>query len=254
MKNNDLHQYNKNLDTSTPRWVENPNPETDGLWMLVKKFLLIFLLLQVIPISMSLFLGLTHPLTLLNFALLFIVPIIVIWTALLQSKRVYPNDLFVINLATWLLRLVVVFAANVAIIASITFDIFLFIFSALLIACVVIEVMAYLTYRSYSDDMIREIIEERKMFSPVNEKNEFWFLNRGGDVGSDRLFIKGKWHLRLLYVMAYIAPFGVFSGGKAIGAYLAAFIAIAFYFMAHGLFTGYYVTRRGLQMRLEGKL
>ncbi|WP_036515031.1 hypothetical protein, partial [Nitrincola nitratireducens] len=245
MKNNDLHQYNQNLNTTRPLWVKNPNSKTNELWVLVKKFLLFFIISHSIVILISLTLGLKHSLTLFYFSLTVLVPTAVLTSAIIQSKRAEPDDLLEINLATWLFRVFVMFGANIALIVSTAFDIFPLIFSALLIACVVIELMAYLTYRSYSDDMIREIIEERKMFSPVNENKEFWFLNRGGDVGSDRLFIKGKWHLRLLYVLAYIAPFGVLSGGKAIGAYLVAFAAIAIYFMAHGLFTGYYVTRRG---------
>ncbi|KDE39269.1 hypothetical protein ADINL_2398 [Nitrincola lacisaponensis] len=250
----ELYPAPEDAGAAGPRWIENPNPEFAGLWVGIKKFLGIFLVLHSIPLLLNLNLGLTHPLTLFNIALAVIFPTIILGSAFLQSQRPEPDDLYLSNLGTWILRLCFAFIANIALVVSIAFDIFPFIFSALLIACVVIELMAYLTYRSYSDDMIREIIEERKMFSPVNENNEFWFLNRGGDVGSDRLFIKGKWHLRLLYVLAYIAPFGVLSGGKAIGAYLAAFAAIAIYFMAHGLFTGYYVTRRGLQMRLEGKL
>ncbi|KDE39271.1 hypothetical protein ADINL_2400 [Nitrincola lacisaponensis] len=252
--NQELHQAPEDAFGTRPHWVKNPKSEIGSLKEVVKLFLVLFLVVQSIVLFTSFFIGLIHPLTLFNTALAVIVPSIVLGTAFLQSKRSDPDDLYISHLVTWGFRFLAAFGANIALIASINFDIFPFIFSALLIACVVIELMSYLTYRSYSDDMIREIIEERKMFSPVNENNEFWFLNRGGDVGSDRLFIKGKWHLRLLYVLAYIAPFGVLSGGKAIGAFLAAFAAIAIYVMAHGLFTGYYVTRRGLQMRLEGKL
>ncbi|EXJ09014.1 hypothetical protein D791_04062 [Nitrincola nitratireducens] len=202
----------------------------------------------------SLILGLTHPLALFNIGLLFVVPAIVLVSAIFQSKRVEPDDLYLSNLGSWILRLVPAFGASVAFVVSIDFGVFPFIFSAFLIACIFIELLAYLTYRSYSDDMIREIIEERKMLSPVNENNEFWFLTRGGDVGSERLLIKGKWHLRLLYAVVYITPFVFISGGEINSAFILTFIMIAFYIICHGVFTGYYVTRRGLQMRLEGKL
>ena len=249
-----LYQAPNDVPVTKPYWINNPKPETDGLWKLVKNFLLFFVVTHLFVVLISITLGLEHPLTLFNFSLFFLVPIFVLMAVFFHTKRKLPDGLFEINLATWLFRIFVLFGANIALIVSVSFDVFPIIFSALLIACIGIELLAYLTYRSYSDDMIREIIEENKVLSPVNNNNEFWFLTRGGDVGSDRLFIKGKWHLRLFYVMVYIAPFGVVSGSKAIGAFLAAFVAIAMYFMLHGLFTGYYVSRRGLQMRLEGKL
>ncbi|WP_036515067.1 hypothetical protein, partial [Nitrincola nitratireducens] len=166
------------------RWVENPNPEYAGLWVVVKFFLAIFLAFHSIPLLFSLILGLTHPLTLFNIGLLFFVPTIVLVSAIFRSKGEEPDDLYISNLSAWMLRLLIAFGANIAITISIDLGAFPFIFSALLISCIVIELLAYLTYRSYSDDMIREIIEERKMLSPVNENNEFWFLTRGGDVGS----------------------------------------------------------------------
>lgn len=250
----ETYQAPESLGSERPRWVENPNPEYDSLWIGVKNILIFFLAVHSLVLFANFFLEVMHPLTIVNIAFTMVVPIVVIGTAFLQSRKPVPDDLYLSNLGTLALRLFVYLGANVALILSISFGVFPLIFSALLIACIAIELLAYITYRSYSDDMVREIIEERKMFSPVNKNNEFWFLTRGGDVGSDRLFIKGKWHLRLLYVMVYIAPFGVVSGGKAIGAFLAAFVAIAMHFIFHGVFTGYYVTRRGLQMRLEGKL
>ncbi len=237
-----------------PRWVENPNPEFEPLWVKVKNILIFFLVIHSMVVLLSLTLGLKHPLTLLYLLMGLVIPALVLGSSYIQSKRSEPDDLYLSNLGTFVLRLFLYFGANIALIVSLGLGVFPFIFSALLISCIVIELLAYLTYRSYSDDMIREIIEERKMLSPVNENNEFWFLSRGGDVGSERLLIKGKWHLRLLYAVAYITPFVFISGGKINSAFILTFITIAVYFICHGVFTGYYVTRRGLQMRLEGKL
>ncbi len=77
-----------------PLWVENPNPENAGLWVAVKFFLAIFLAFHSIPLLFSLILGLTHPLTLFNIGLLFVVPTIVLVSAIFQSKRVEPDDLY----------------------------------------------------------------------------------------------------------------------------------------------------------------
>ena len=253
-KEHELHQLSEGSNIARPRWVENAHSEIGGLKEVVKLFLVLFLVCHSMVFLISLILGLTHPLTLFNIGLLFVVPTIVLVSAIFQSKRVEPDDLYISKLVTWSFRLIIAFGANIAFIVSIDFGVFSVIFSAFLIACIVIELLAYLTYRSYSDDMIREIIEERKMLSPVNENNEFWFLTRGGDVGSERLLIKGKWHLRLFYAVVYITPFVFISGGKINSAFILTFIMIAVYIIGHGLFTGYYVTRRGLQMRLEGKL
>ncbi|WP_036515058.1 hypothetical protein, partial [Nitrincola nitratireducens] len=167
-----------------PRWVENPNPEFEPLWVMVKNILIFFLAVHAMVLFGNFFLEVMHPLTIVNIAMTMIVPIVVISTAFLQSRKPEPDDLYLSNLGTLALRIFVYLGANVALILSISFGVFPIIFSALLIACIVIELLSYLTYRSYSDDMIREIIEERKMLSPVNENNEFWFLTRGGDVGS----------------------------------------------------------------------
>lgn len=214
-------QSRKNMRDTKLQWVENPHPEGGALWEVVKLFLLFFLATHSIVLLASLTLGLTHPLTLIYLTLAAVVPVIVLGSAFLQFKRAEPDDLYLSNHAPWLFRIWAAFMANIALIVSVAFDTFPLILSALLIACVVIELMAYFTYRSYSDDMIREIMSERGTLSPVNENNEFWFINRGGDVGSDRLFIKGKWHLRLLYAVVYITPFAFVSGGKASGAIIA---------------------------------
>ncbi|RAU19579.1 hypothetical protein DN062_00380 [Nitrincola tibetensis] len=253
-REHELHQLSEGSNIARPRWVKNAHSEIGGLKEVVKLFLVLFLVVQSIVLFISFFIGLTHPLTIFNSVVAIMGPCVVLGTALLQTKKSEPDDLYISNLVTWSFRLIIAFGANIALIVSIDFGVFPVIFNAFLIACIVIELLAYLTYCSYSDDMIREIIEERKMLSPVNENNEFWFLSRGGDVGSERLLIKGKWHLRLLYAVAYMTPFVFISGGKINSAFILTFITIAAYFIFHGLFTGYYVTRRGLQMRLEGKL
>ena len=251
----DLKRRQVSLQEAQSRWVPNPNPEFEPLWPYVSKFIFLFLAVHGMSIIGSIAtLGLMHPLTLFFAVVAFFVPFVVIVTAVIQSKRDEPDDLYLAMLGPWYIRVVSAFLCSIALISSADSRIFILTLVTIIFAVLVIEVLAYLAFRSYSEQEVRKIISEHGLFSDINENNEFWFLNLGGDVGSDRLLIKSKWHLKVFFVIVYLTPLAFVGGGKLSDTLIASVIAISIYFIAHGVFTGAYVVRRGLQLRLEGKL
>ena len=250
-----LEESRKSLKAARPIWIPNPAPDFKPLWPFVGHFIGFFIVTQGISLLTSLgVLGLPHPLTIVQLLLFVIVPIFTVMITYVQSMRGMPNEIYMAAMTPWVFRLFVLFGVNISLITSVTQGIFMQTFVVLLIASCVIELLAYMAYRSYDDKEIRIIIAEHGVFSDINGNNEFWVCSLGGDVGSDRLLIKSKWHLKVFYAMGAVAPLAFVSGGKIGAPILAAFISIALYFIAHGMFTGVYVVRRGLQLRLEGKL
>ena len=239
-----------------PRWIPHPNPEYATLWRAVLMSIAFLLSASVVLLLLpsSFGFGLSHPVTITCAFITVFVPIVILVTAYIQFKRSEPDDMYLTRLGAWVFRLVIFAAAGVALLMAADRGFFTIVIIFQIVLILLIEMLAYLAYRSYSDDQIREIIYENKTFSDVNENNEFWFLMRGGDVGADRLLIKAKWHLKLFYAMAAVTPLAFVAGGKISGIVVMTFIAIAMYFINHGMYTGVYVVRRGLQLRLEGKL
>ena len=239
-----------------PRWIPHPNPKYATLWRAVLYsiafFLSAYVVLLLLPSSFAF--GLSHPVTITCALITFFVPIIILTTAYIQFKRSEPDDMYLTMLGAWMFRLFIFALAGIALIISADRGFFTAVFIFHIIAFSIIEMLAYLAYRSYSGDQIREIIYEDKTFSDVNEDNEFWFLTRGGDVGADRLLIKSKWHLKVFYAVGAVAPLAFVSGAQISAPIVMTFVALAMYFISHGMYTGVYVVRRGLQLRLEGKL
>ena len=251
----DLQKSRDAALAARPRWIPHPNPEYATLWRAVLYSVAFFLSVYVLLLLASSFaLGFSHPLTLACAGITFFVPLIILVTAYIQSRRSEPDDMYIARLGAWMFRLFTFAGAGVALIISADRGFLTTVFIFHIIAFSIIEMLAYVAYRSYSDGQIREIIYEGKTFSDVNENNEFWFLMRGAAVGADRLLIKSKWHLKVFYAVVAVAPLAFVSGGQVSAPIVMTFVALAMHFVNHGMYTGVYVARRGLQLRLEGKL